>query len=357
MRKSIGKIEKLLEEEKVGEAERLWIQSRTVPSSLDLGFNPFLLKSVDEILQKEESRVKVSLGIPQLDKLIGPLKSGWLVIFMGPQKRGKTWILLNAAVHCCFLGYNVAFISLESEDEELAMRIWSNIGSLSTVDKEQLKFPYFSEKDIDSIRYKTRIRPKLTRRTVKDAIKEFKSIATGKMLVKVFPMGSASVEDIDSYLDSIDTYNNFQPDVIVIDYIGIIRAHSRERRDKYNEVSMGLKGLGQKREAVVFTGHQGRRETLLKATMSPDDMPEDIRILGNLDVLFGLNQLPDEREANVMRLSTLIHRHRPYTSKYQVKILQQLEAGQVVLDDRMIETPWTEEEALGKGEEEDSEED
>lgn len=346
--KSIDKIEDLLERDKVEEAESLWVASRMIPTSFDLGIMPFDTKTVKEIYKREKTRTSITTGIPSLDRVVGEIKSGWLMLFMGPQKRGKTWMLLHLAVHAALTGSIVVFISLESEYEELAYRIWSNAGSLSTAKESQLSFPYFLKKKNADVDFRDIERPLLTRKTAVQAIKDFNKIASGKLFLKVFPMGSASVEDVRAYLDQIDAYFGFQPTVIVVDYLGIIKSSQRDRKEKYNEVAMGLKELGQEKDAVVVSAHQGRRETLVKVSMAATDTPEDIRILGHIDILCTLNQTEEERKDGVMRIGIPMHRHKKYIGMRQVKILQQLEAGQVALDSRLVSPPPPEELLTGK---------
>ena len=352
LKKNINQIEDLLDNDEVEEAEKLWVESRKIPTSLDLGFDPTSVKIAKQLLKNEESRISVYTGIKKLDKLVGPIKSGWLVFFMGPQKRGKTWALLCQAVSACMQGYNVVFISLESEDEDIAMRFWMMLGSLvSKLSSDRnkrvvtLDFPYYSKSgDVKYKKYKRKI---INQSTVIQTLKKFNVLSPGKLIMKVFPMGSAGPIEIDTYLDSLEAYLDFDPHVILIDYLGIMKGKG-ERRDKYNDNSIWLKGLAQERKAAVFSGHQGRRETLEAFNINSSDMPEDIRILGNLDVLFGINQTEEERLSGITRISTLIHRHRKYSTKKQVQLLQQLEAGQFALDDKLVDSLELEKEILDR---------
>ena len=49
--------------------------------------------------------------------------------------------------------------------------------------------------------------------------------------------------------------------------------------------------------------------------------------------MIALNQTPEERRDGIMRFAEIVNRHRLVTGK-QTEALQQLSAGQVVLDDR-----------------------
>lgn len=343
MKKSIIKIEKLLEKGKIEEAENLWIESRTIPQLYDLGFNPFTEEWVDEVFKREETRTKAELGIESLDEIIGPIKSSWFVLFMGPQKRGKTWTMIWSAVQMVMQGLDVVFYSFEGEDEDWTMRAWAMITAflIDGDESKTLLFPYFKG---DKIKTRKRTRPAMSKRNVKQAISKFNKIAKGNLIVKNYPMGSAGVKEAKQHLDVMGAYQNFYPHVAFFDYVGIMNQHIKDIRERYNQTGMELKALGQERKLIVVSGHQGKRETLEKLNMNASDMPEDIRLLGHVDVLCGINQTEEERKDGIMRYSALIHRHRKYLSAQQAKVLQQLEAGQVVLDSKRIKAPQLEEE-------------
>jgi len=350
LRSNINQIEDLLDLDKVEEADQLWIESRKIASSLDLGFDPLSITTTKELLKKEKDRITVYTGIPKLDKLTGPLKSGWLAVFMGPQKRGKTWTLLCLAVNACLQGFNVVFISLESLDVDLALRLWSMIGSLvvkmddrDTRKTVMLDFPYYT--DNDEVLYKKRKKKIMTDKNVLDAVRRFNMHSTGKLIMKVFPMHTAGPTEIDAYLDSLEAFEDFTPDVAVIDYLGIMKGVA-EPRERYNLNAAYLKSMAQERKMLVAAGHQGRRETIEAFNINSEDMPEDIRILGHLDLLYGLNQTHEERVSGIFRISNLIHRHARYVPTKQVQLLQQLEAGQFALDGKLIDAKEIEEEIL-----------
>jgi len=340
LRKNIIKIEKLLDKDKVEEAEELWIKSRTIPESFDLGFEPLSEHSVDEVFRKEEVRVKAKTGIEALDLLLLPIKSGWFVLFMGPQKRGKTWTLIWIAINLIVQGFNVTFLSFEGEDEDWAFRAWMSIGSYVLEGEERkLRFPYFKDKRGTEVKYEERKRPYLTASRMKKELRKFNNLARGRLILKSFPMGSAGMREAERYVEALEAYKGYSADVYIFDYIGVMSAPYDDRKEKYNWIGMRMKAFAHNKNAIVLSGHQGRRETLEKLNMGVIDIPEDVRLLGHVDILCGINQTEEERDMGIMRYSTLIHRHRKYISSRQAKILQQLSSGQVALDSRIAQAP------------------
>lgn len=351
LRKSAERVLDLLDNDRQDQAERVWLDSMSIPEAEGLGIDPFDPEIVKKIFERQEEGLQMSLGISSIDRMVGPVKSGWLVVFLGPEKRGKTWSLVHVAMRALFGGCNVVFISLEAADEkdmDSAMRFWKSMGSLSNRGPE-LDFPYFV--DGDEVGYDRKKRPELKRKKVLENVKIFRRAISARFRLKTYPMGTGSMEDIGRYLDLLWVYENFSPHVVVVDYLGIIRApgNIRETRDKYNYNSVALKALAQERRVIVFTGHQGVAASMEKMNLGPLDTSEDRRTLANVDVMYGLNQTEKEMDDGIMRVNVLVHRHRRFTRAKQAKVLQQLDVGQFVLDDRLIDRPASKNLKKGEG--------
>lgn len=348
LRKNAEKVLDLLEDDRQDQAERIWLDSMSVPEAGDLGIDPFDRNVVRKLFGKEKLRASLTLGIKSLDRMVGPVKTGWLGMFMGPMKRGKTNMLLHMAVRAVTKGYNTVFFSLETEEVDNAMKIWMNVGSLASQERE-LDFPYFG--DEGKVEHETVNRPSLNAKNVLEAVKSFSRVMGGpKLRVKTYPMGTAGIDEFKKYLDLLGALLYFSPHVIIVDYLGNMQPPKGVHgRDVYNENSIALKALGQERDAIMFSAHQGSRATLEKINMSPSDMPEDIRIFANVDALYGLLQTDKEKDEGIMRVNVLGHRHRKFTRMKQAQVLQQFGAGQFVLDDRIIDMPASKDFKKGEG--------
>lgn len=330
---------KLLEDGKVSEAEQLWLKSMRMPGAVeDAGVDPFNMAQVRK-LKEGRSRFGMSLGISPLDSLAGAQLSEWLIMVMGPMKRGKTQFLTHCAVHAKLLGLNVVMFSLESGYEDITDRMLMSAASLTYNERDMILFPKFSPDG--KVVYE-----KIDRPSVRDldavgtAVRKFNRLAVGSVRLKSFPAYTAGLDEMRYFLDYVEAFEGLIPHVIVIDYLGAMRPpKGATGRDAYDVNSKGMKGLSQERKCVVFSAHQGSRATLEKMTMRPTDIPEDVRILGNVDILYGLNQTEEEKEQNVMRMNVLMHRFRKFNRLKQVKILQQPEAGQFCLDAVACDAP------------------
>jgi len=311
--KTAEDVQELIENNRLEEAEERW--SKGIIASTDqsdLGIDPFDDAVVRKLL-RPESRFELRTGIRGFDNLAGPMKSEWLVMWMGPMKRGKTMFLTHQAVHSAWSGFNTVFISLEGGYSDNASRFWQNVGA---------------------IRYKD-----LNKKAVR-WVRKFRKQAKGRLRLKSFPSYSAGVGEIRRYLDSLEAAEGFQPHVLLVDYLGAMSEPSgKHGRDVYDHNSKQLKGLSEERKMVVVSAHQGNKETLRKMNMHVTDVPEDVRILANVDALFGLNQTDDEREEGIIRLNVLMHRFRRFNRLKQVRVEQDLDRGIFHLSNKIIDAP------------------
>lgn len=338
LKQKIGVINSYLESGDVDKAEEQWFDTIRFSGYEDLGFNPLDTKDIDRAFSRDENfRVKIGTGIEALDRIAGKAKSGWLCAYIAPTKRGKTFSLWHTAIAAYLRGLNVVFISLETEEEDNALRFWSGLGSLSTVESNRLKFPYFANDEKTKVKHKKVRRPLIGSSSVKRVVKVTQKMGGGRIRIKRYPMKGGSVSDFERYLDMLEVYDNFSAHLIIVDYLGIIKPPSGvSGRDSYDTNSQLLKSLAQKKDCVVFTGHQATRRTLDMDTYGSEETSEDIRVIANLDIGYSINQTEAEKELLQNRYGVIAHRHKYFTVYRQAKNLIQLEAGQTSLDSRVI---------------------
>jgi hypothetical protein len=216
-------------------------------------------------------------------------------------------------------------------------------GSMVSSGSGRVRFPEY--KDITSaaaaVSYTEQQRPSVhDTDAVLEMLYRFGRGAHGRSVMKSFPSYMAGLTEIRRYLDALEALQGFTPHVICVDYLGAMRPPKGfTGRDVYDSNAKGLKSLSEERKCVVFSAHQGNRKTLDAMNMSPTDVPEDVRILGHVDILYGLNQTEREKEENVMRMNVLMHRFRRFNRFRQARILQQPEAGQFCLDAVACDAP------------------
>lgn len=275
-------------------------------------------------------------GFPgALKDTIGTLSREDFLAITAPMKRGKTWWLIWIATIALLNKLSVLFISMEMSKKQMVRRIYSCLTGRPLTDKE-VSIPFFDENN--SIEYR-----KETREGLKFASAMKKAEGISKMIGKnnslrlmAFPTRSVNVYDIQSHIANMEYYEDFIPDVIVIDYADILAPEpgaSRDTRHRLDETWGALRGLAQSQKALVVTGSQSTRGTLSK-DITQEDIAEDIRKLAHVTHMIALNQTAEDKRQNIMRVGMLANRHDEFFVDSEVVCLQQLAIGRPYLDSR-----------------------
>ena len=313
----------------------------------------------------------------KLGEITGWFYKGWLIAFLAPMKRGKTWMLLYAAICAVEAGLKVFIVSLEMNKPSLMSRLYAMItgasieGGVITVPvfdcyfnqtgecrkrervqgrklmdengnkpdyDRRLKYrvcTYCREHDPKNYEPETwfeRLRTKkLTVRNTLKAVKTLTMQTNGKLRGAVYPAFSATITDVKNELNELEL-QGYTPDVILIDHADILASELHiSERGNIDYIWKGLKQLAGERNCAVFTASQANRASIDQESLRQINVAEDIRKLAHVDVMFGINQTEEEYKDQAIRISTMAHRH-VRTGVHQVKIIQALDIGQPVFD-------------------------
>jgi hypothetical protein len=271
----------------------------------------------------------------RLGDVIGQLSREDFLSITAPMKRGKTWWLIWIATIALMNKYRVLFVSMEMSQKQMVRRIYSCMTGKPLKSKD-VSIPFFTDKgDID---YKSEYREGIKFST---AMKKAGALSRmiggeGKLKLMTFPTRSKNVYDLDNEIEQMMYYENFVPDVIVVDYADILAPEpgaSKDTRHRLDETWGALRGLAQARKALVVTGSQSTRGTLSK-DITQEDVAEDIRKLAHVTHMVALNQTADNKRQGVMRVGMLANRHDEFFVDSEVVCLQQLSIGRPYLDSR-----------------------
>jgi len=195
--------------------------------------------------------------------------------------------LVNLGFKFLLGGYNVVHYSMEMGEERLGLRYDGIASGVNIKALEQMQ-------NIDD---------------VKNAYKKVKMMTKTHLKMKEFPTGGATVYDIEAHLDELELYHEFKPDVIIVDYGDIMRS-TKNTKNTYEEqgwIFRELRALGQKRNAVVLTATQSRRDALsedggTKDIIGMDQVADSMEKNRILDILFSVQQSREEKSEGKINL-------------------------------------------------------
>ncbi len=153
----------------------------------------------------------------------------------------------------------------------------------------------------------------------------------------MFPTEPLSCAGVEMILDNLYYYENYSPDMVVIDYADyMIPDHNfknNDNRNIINNIWTGLRRLALKKNIAIVTASHTAKVTF-DTDIKTSHASEDIRKINNVTMAIGLNQTIKEKEKNIMRVGLMEIREGRKTSE-QAVVLQCLDLGRPCIASKM----------------------
>ncbi len=240
-------------------------------------------KYIADVLDgKIKPKPKILCGFKEIDEtIVTGFIPGTLTLICAETRGFKSWMLLNIAVSAWKNGLNVAYVTVEMDEESVFKRkvaIETGIQHSNLYDEQSL-----TKDDLQKIRETVDSWKGLNGRfRILDLVGSISTVSNIRRLIK---------KDID----------NFKPDIVVVDYISIMSAEV-DRHNRYDLVigdnAKAFRAMGKQLGCAVITAAQQKRESLSKRKKDPMDFgPEDIsgsqELANDCDNIFYQRILPD----------------------------------------------------------------
>jgi len=248
-------------------------------------------------------------GFKTLDKKLprGLRRTDFLLI-EGGYKGKKSWSCVSFGREGLIHGLKVLHITHELSLEETEMRYDRQLGGMTSYNKDPVIIENIdSEGNLIS-----------TEKIIADSVFDISKVMRarkriarfgGELIIKKYPMGHCTMDEIIRYLDYLEAYEDFIPDVVINDYIEKMKLPKMERRDAINDYYMLSKGIADDRKLLMITVSQVTRDALQKRTLGQKDAAEDIRKIGNADMVLGISQTKTQSIENRMQCTVMANRH------------------------------------------------
>ncbi len=214
-----------------------------------------VLQDIERVLQ-----TGIASGVPTSIHRLNLQTNGWqksdLVILAGRPAMGKTSVAIDFCLHPALNGTPAAFFSLEMSSHQLASRILSVISQLN----------------------------------VQDIVNKTMNFETLKSLTNL----SQPLNDTPLYIDDTPSLSLFelktkarrlvkekQVELIVIDYLQLMRGDNKNREQEISEISRGLKALAKELNIPIIALSQLSRKCEERADKKP--MLSDLRESGAIE--------------------------------------------------------------------------
>lgn len=205
---------------------------------------------------------------------------------------GKSLLMTHVAASTLRLGKNVLYITMEMAAERIAERIDANMLRVD-IDKlgDMTKDEFMTK--IDKVQAKTH----------------------GKLYIKEYPTGSAHAGHFRALLEELKIKQAFEPDLIIIDYLGICASSRMKMGGSVNTysyikaVAEELRGLAVEFNVPIFTGAQLNRSGFDNSDVDLSNTADSMGLVMTLDVFFALIRTDDLDEQNSIMFKQLKNRY------------------------------------------------
>lgn len=286
MKVAIAESISLIKENRVEEVEDIVRKALLVGRSVDTGQDYFTDFSDrwKRTFSVDKSAIKFRTVFPAINKsLEGGLGTKELAMVVAPPGVGKSLYLVNQGVQSLMDGHNVLYVSLEMSEDKIAQRFDS---IMTLIPQAKLKDPKHQL-------------------TVKERLDLFQKEFNGsRLVIKEFPTLNASVNSIRSLLVQLKNYDNFVPQVLIVDYLELMRS-TRDIQHEYQaqqRIAEELRGLAMEQGMLVWTATQTNRQGRMKNIITDVELGDSYGKIRPCDFSMSLNQTEEEFDGGVMRV-------------------------------------------------------
>jgi hypothetical protein len=225
-----------------------------------------------------------------------------LAAVVAPPHTGKTTVLCHLTKQMVTLANKrVLFISLEEDEDTIQDRLDA---AFTGIDINELE---------------TGTNPRKIRRFWR---KFAKTHDHEMIMVKEMPMGITTVAQIERFIKSLER-KGFYPDAVVVDYAGLIKPDGKEDDSRYEDVGtvyIELRSMAQRLNLLVWTAHQGNRQSMGKKIVTMKDLADSFKPAMHSDFLIAICQTEDEKLRERARIYSMKVRGGSANKEYNVKI-------------------------------------
>jgi replicative DNA helicase len=215
------------------------------------------------------------------EALEGGLAHKEMAMVVAPPGVGKSLFLANQAARSVLDGHNVLYISLEMAEDRVAQRL----DSIFT----RIKQRELSER-VDDIEERLTI-----------ISKQWEN--RGKLVIKEFPTKRLSVTGLRAFLNQLKNYEDFTPDVIVMDYLELMKTEKDMAEYQGQErLAQELRGIASEYEVLVWTATQTNREGKKVNIITDAELADSYGKIRVCDLVFSINQTEQEFDGGEARL-------------------------------------------------------
>lgn len=306
------------------------------------------LHQIEDVLTfMERQQSEFMTGIAQFDRVGFVPARGAVMLLLAAAKKGKSWALVHIGKQALMQRKKVVHISLEMGEEETLQRYYQSLFAVTKYADDEV---FVQELKLDDRGYlddweEQEIEPDFTLqdRNVREELEAHVQLLGAKaenLIVKRFPARSVGVREIDAYLDNLEIVDKFIPDMLILDYVGILKTDAKNHRISLGREVEEFRALCVRRNLAGVTAHQISRAGAEALFAKSTHIAEDWSMVGTMDRIAVYSATSAERRLGLGRM--MITEHRGGRDNFGVLMTQSYATGQFVINSALLDSKYFE---------------
>lgn len=262
------------------------------------------------------------------------------VAFAAPEKRGKSFLLMDIAFRAALQRRKVMFFEAGDMSKFQISRRFHARCCNRPFYKGSIEYPKSIRKRRDGkvvVRTETRsfandLKQSEAKRKKKKIMEKQIRSKEDYLRIECFPNSTLHTKQIESVLQDY-AKDGWLADVLVIDYADILDMTypKTEGRDRIDRTWRELRKISQIFHCLVVTATQTNRESYDAKIITRRHSSEDKRKLAHVTAMYGINQTAEEKEQEIMRINCIELRDGMYLESNCVHIAGCLAVGNIAV--------------------------
>lgn len=299
----------------------------------------------EPILRYVQARsVEFDLGIKELDSgYISPAR-GHLMLLLGTSGVGKSWGLIHVARRALLRRKRVLYVTLEMDAPDVGARFYQAMLGVATRQPESLvtrfvfddgKFAGFEQEKIRSDFLL--LDEGLAHIELGIRIRNFEWMFRN-LRIKRFAPGELTPELLEAVIDTEAATTGFMPDMVLIDYVGIMKTDPNNLRITLGHCGVGLRRIAVQRNMAVVTAQQASRQAMTEQKQGKEvdieHTAEDWSLIATADTALTMSQTKMESALGLVRL--LVAKGRTEKGRFTTLVTQDYTRGQFAVESYLL---------------------
>lgn len=199
----------------------------------------------------------------------GGIPKKTLVVPVASTGVGKSLFMTDWAAYLLSEGYNVLYVTLELAEERIGERIDAKLLNLTIDELHNVSKTVYSSK-----------------------INTLKQKSLGKLIIKEYPTGGMNAVQLRTLLAELKNKKNFQPDVIMVDYLNIASSYratlSSGSYTYVKYIAEEFRAVAMQYNCCVISPTQSNRDGINNMDMELTEVSESAGISHTADFMFAL---------------------------------------------------------------------